>query len=61
MFPEAVNMEGVGVGGLGAQLHGSNNSFADDSTWRSYTVNVGFNFTLLIMNEYIDLFYPVKR
>ena len=28
MFPKAVNVEGVG--GLGAQPHGSNNSFADD-------------------------------
>ena len=61
MFPKAVNMEGVGWGHRGAAPRKQQQFRWWQSTSRSYTVNVGFKFTLLIMNEYIDLFYPVKR
>ena len=59
MFPKAVNMEGVG-GPRGAAPRKQQQFCSWQSTWRSYTVNVGFKFTLLIMNEYIDLFYPCQ-
>ena len=59
MFPKAINMKGVGVWGR---------SPTEAPTVLLMTKHLeilyhkfGFKFTLLIMNEYIDLFYPVKR